>query len=182
MKNINFAKNIQVKDVVLEHSHIEKNRTILDNYTNDYYTNNFHFRDTVNWESGKPSDIIALGCSHTYGIGVPQDYNWPSIIKLKTNKSLANLGICGGRFGLPYLLLYSTYVTELTERSSNFNSLRIVFNSVLKLMRFGRIDMLLPSLVSSEITDLSTNLNKESIYSSENTFVTFVTDTLLNPY
>jgi len=95
MKNINFAKNIQVKDVVLEHSHIEKNRTILDNYTNEYYTNNFHFRDTVNWESGKPSDIIALGCSHTYGIGVPQDYNWPSIIKLKTNKSLANLGICG---------------------------------------------------------------------------------------
>jgi hypothetical protein len=95
MKNINFAKDIQVKDVVLQHSHLEENRTILDNYTNDYYINNFYFRDTDDWESGKPSDIIALGCSHTYGIGVPQDYNWPSIVKLKTNKSLANLGICG---------------------------------------------------------------------------------------
>ncbi len=95
MKNTNFAKNIQFKDVVLEHNHLEKNRTILDNYTNDYYINNFNFRDVVDWESGKPSDIVALGCSHTYGIGVPQGYNWPSIIKLKTNKSLANLGVCG---------------------------------------------------------------------------------------
>jgi hypothetical protein len=95
MKNINFAKDIQVKDIVLQRHHLEGNRTILDNYINDYYTNNFHFRDTDDWESGKPSDIVALGCSHTYGIGVPQDYNWPSIVKLKTNKSLANLGICG---------------------------------------------------------------------------------------
>jgi len=95
MKSIDFAKNIQVKDIVLQHSHLKNNRTILDNYTNDYYINNFNFRDNVDWEIGKPSEIIALGCSHTYGIGVPQEYNWPSILKSKTNKSLANLGICG---------------------------------------------------------------------------------------
>jgi hypothetical protein len=74
---------------------IISNKTDLDNNVNEYYVNNLLFRDKKDWVDGTPADIVALGCSHTYGIGVPQEYTWPSIIESKTQKVVANLGMCG---------------------------------------------------------------------------------------
>jgi hypothetical protein len=71
------------------------NKTIKDNNVNEYYLNNFKLRDMKDWENGNPSEIVALGCSNTYGFGVPQDCSWPSIVERITKKNVANLGICG---------------------------------------------------------------------------------------
>lgn len=71
------------------------NKTIKDNNVNEYYLNNFKLRDMKDWENGNPSEIVALGCSNTYGFGVPQDCSWPAIIERITKKNVANLGICG---------------------------------------------------------------------------------------
>ncbi len=86
-------------DYTFTHNHSfirpSNNKTTLDKEVNDYHINNFSFRDNKDWVSGEPADIVALGCSHTFGLGVPEEYSWPSIIKLKTNKTVANLGMTG---------------------------------------------------------------------------------------
>jgi hypothetical protein len=74
---------------------IINNKSYIDNNTNDYYFNSLSFRDKVEWQKGKPAEILALGCSHTFGVGVPQKYTWPSIVESITKKTVANLGICG---------------------------------------------------------------------------------------
>jgi hypothetical protein len=42
------------------------------------------------------SDIIALGCSITAGVGVQTKYSWPQIIKERTGMSVNHLGLLGG--------------------------------------------------------------------------------------
>jgi len=54
----------------------------------EYATNNFGFRDK-NWD--KVSEILAVGCSNTYGIGVPIEGSWPKILEKLTNKNVHNL-------------------------------------------------------------------------------------------
>jgi hypothetical protein len=93
--NLDFALKLHNKNMKLNDMDIVDNKTYLDNYTNQYHVNNFTFRDKKDWQPNKPSEIVTLGCSHTYGIGVPQEYTWPSIIETKTGKTVANLGICG---------------------------------------------------------------------------------------
>jgi len=39
---------------------------------------------------------IALGCSHTEGLGLPIEHVWPSLIEKKLNTPLLNLGLGGG--------------------------------------------------------------------------------------
>jgi hypothetical protein len=97
IKNINldFVLKLHNKFMKLNDMNVVDKKTTLDKNTNDYYINKLEFRDKKEWIFGNPADIIALGCSHTYGIGVPQEYNWPSIVESKTKKSVANLGICG---------------------------------------------------------------------------------------
>jgi hypothetical protein len=90
---INFAKNLH--NNIFDDLLITNNKTDIDNRINDYYLNNQNFRDKKEWVDGDPAEILALGCSNTYGLGIPQEYNWPSIIESKTRKTVANLGICG---------------------------------------------------------------------------------------
>ena len=42
------------------------------------------------------SDIIALGCSITAGVGVQTKYSWPQIIKERTGMSVNHIGLLGG--------------------------------------------------------------------------------------
>ncbi len=94
-QNIDFALKLHNQDMMVNNMGVVNNKTAVDKNVNDYYLNNFEFRDTRDWEVGKPSEIVALGCSHTYGVGVPQKYTWPSIVESKTEKTVSNLGICG---------------------------------------------------------------------------------------
>jgi hypothetical protein len=95
-EDIGFAKALNNKHTIFNSFlKIIDNKIDMDKNVNDYYINNLQFRDKVDWEKGKPAKIIALGCSNTYGIGVPQEYTWPSIVESITKKTVANLGTLG---------------------------------------------------------------------------------------
>jgi hypothetical protein len=58
---------------------------------NTYKINELGFRGEIN----KDSDIIAIGCSITFGIGIPELGRWTNILSSKNNKSVTNLGSPG---------------------------------------------------------------------------------------
>ena len=59
---------------------------------NSYTYNSLKFRSP---EFTDNPDIIAIGCSHTWGVGVPDDTPWPSVLSKLTGYSYANLGMPG---------------------------------------------------------------------------------------
>lgn len=58
---------------------------------NDYEINHLGFRGTIDPES----DILASGCSITFGIGVPENGRWTNFLSNSLNKSVTNLGSPG---------------------------------------------------------------------------------------
>jgi hypothetical protein len=54
----------------------------------EYKTNNFGFRDK-DWNGS--AEILAVGCSNTYGIGVPVEGTWPTIFQDMVKKEVRNL-------------------------------------------------------------------------------------------
>jgi hypothetical protein len=64
--------------------------TVIDN-DNDYEINELGLRGKLN----KDAEILALGCSYTFGVGVPEDGTWPSILGSEINKDVLNLGVAG---------------------------------------------------------------------------------------
>ena len=93
--NIEFAKHLYVQDIAPHNDSLINNKSHTDKNVNEYYLNSRNFRDKREWINGSPAEILALGCSNTYGLGVPQNYTWPSIVESRTGKTVANLGICG---------------------------------------------------------------------------------------
>ena len=67
--------------------HERKSGSVVDIHT-EYKTNNFGFRDE-DWDSS--ANILAAGCSNTYGLGVPVNGAWPRILESLTNKSVHNI-------------------------------------------------------------------------------------------
>jgi hypothetical protein len=59
---------------------------------NTYEINNLGFRGKVDMSA----DVLASGCSITFGIGVPEDGRWTNILGNKMNKNIMNLGNPGG--------------------------------------------------------------------------------------
>lgn len=55
---------------------------------NTYYINELGFRGEVY----KDCDLIALGCSITFGIGIPEYGRWTNILGNKLNKDVMNMG------------------------------------------------------------------------------------------
>lgn len=68
-----------------------------------YKMNDYGFRCDVNFgdlkEKAKDKKrILALGCSHTFGIGLPREMVWCEILSKKLNYELYNLGVPSGSF------------------------------------------------------------------------------------
>jgi hypothetical protein len=55
---------------------------------NTYDINGFGFRGQID----ENSDILASGCSITFGLGVPESGRWTNFLSNKANKSVMNLG------------------------------------------------------------------------------------------
>lgn len=73
----------------------------------EYSCNKQSFRST---EFCKNTELIVLGCSHTYGVGVPHNLTWPSFAKdLLGIKHVANLGLPGCSIARQIRFL-STYI------------------------------------------------------------------------
>jgi hypothetical protein len=62
----------------------------VDEY-NTYEINHFGLRGEID----ENSDVIASGCSITFGLGVPEEARWTNILSTKINKSVTNLGNLG---------------------------------------------------------------------------------------
>lgn len=72
----------------------------------DYSFNSHNFRSD---EFHEGTNILALGCSHTLGIGVPESLTWPSFVKELTGiDDVINLGKTGASVALQvgYLTTY----------------------------------------------------------------------------
>lgn len=72
----------------------DDNKKHYPNYINlknqEYSINSMGYRGKELGEH--PSDILVAGCSQTWGIGVPDGYIWPDILREKTNLSVDNIG------------------------------------------------------------------------------------------
>ena len=55
---------------------------------NTYEINSLGMRGTVDMDA----DVLASGCSITFGIGIPEDGRWTNLLSNKMNKSVMNLG------------------------------------------------------------------------------------------
>jgi len=71
-----------------------------------YHVNRYGFRGQWN---DHPT-ALALGCSHTFGIGLPEEDVWCSIVKRELNFELNNLGIPGS--GLDGVFRVARYYFE----------------------------------------------------------------------
>jgi hypothetical protein len=58
---------------------------------NDYKINRFGFRGEID----ENSDVLASGCSITFGLGVPESGRWTNFLGNRMNKSVMNLGSPG---------------------------------------------------------------------------------------
>lgn len=58
---------------------------------NTYEINKYGFRGEID----ENSDVIASGCSITFGIGVPEEARWTNILSNQINKNIINLGVEG---------------------------------------------------------------------------------------
>jgi hypothetical protein len=58
---------------------------------NEYKINELGFRGNLK----NNAEILAVGCSYTFGVGVPEDGTWPNLLGSEINKDILNLGIPG---------------------------------------------------------------------------------------
>ena len=78
-------------NVVLNKSNGESFLPTVDEH-NTYKINSLGLRGEVDLNA----DVLASGCSITFGIGIPEDGRWTNLLSNKMNKSIINLGNPGG--------------------------------------------------------------------------------------
>ncbi len=78
-------KSDQFKPIDLNYHPNDPNRTLFDLNSYGYRTKEFIENE----------DLLALGCSQTFGWGVDKDQTWPEIISNKFNISVTNLSLPG---------------------------------------------------------------------------------------
>lgn len=94
----NFTNNLEIgyyapgaTNVILNKSNGESFLPTVDEH-NTYKINSLGLRGEVDLDS----DVLASGCSITFGIGIPEDGRWTNLLSNKMNKSVMNLGNPGG--------------------------------------------------------------------------------------
>ena len=85
------------EELYLQNLKIPEKRKQLETFgwidTDIEYVNNSHgFRTD---EFLTKDNFVTVGCSLTYGIGLPQKYTWPSLLSEKLNLPVYNLGVPG---------------------------------------------------------------------------------------
>jgi hypothetical protein len=79
------------KNVILNKQNEQSFMPTVDEH-NTYKINSLGLRGEVDLDA----DVLASGCSITFGIGVPEDGRWTNLLSNKMNKSVMNLGNPGG--------------------------------------------------------------------------------------
>jgi hypothetical protein len=77
-----------------------------------YKLNRFGFRNQQSFDnikSSKKTRALALGCSHTFGLGMPNEDIWPTIVSEKLQWEIINLGMPGGSLDSVFRILYTWF-------------------------------------------------------------------------
>lgn len=91
--NINGSKHwFELNKHSLERVHIVPEDEQKNDPKNLYTYNSLNFRSPEFFED---PDILTIGCSHTWGVGVPDGTLWPAVLAKQLNLSYANLGVPG---------------------------------------------------------------------------------------
>jgi hypothetical protein len=104
----------------------------------DYTFNSHGFR--CKEFSDLPS-IVFLGCSHTMGVGIPQEYTFAEIVARETNLNCVNLGVSGSSIDTAYRMA----VHWLPKLNSKFCVLFPTDNSRVELFYLESIPLSLTS-------------------------------------
>lgn len=90
-----LLKNTLTRYININTTRFGQNRmnNILVDPKTEYSINNFGYRD-VDWI--EKAEILAVGCSNTWGYGVPVDGRWTNILGERINKEIRNLSFPGG--------------------------------------------------------------------------------------
>lgn len=93
-------RDLLLKNNIINNKHINtsmfgqpRTDNIIVDPETEYSLNNLGYRD-IDW-IGK-AEILAVGCSNTWGFGVPVDERWTNILGKKINKEIRNLSFPGG--------------------------------------------------------------------------------------
>ena len=86
-----FSKTLRPLFIPSSWSGQDRIKTHQDPY-NDYILNSYNYRSP---EFSEGTEILAAGCSQTFGIGVPENGTWPHFLSKLTGMSYANLSAPG---------------------------------------------------------------------------------------
>ena len=92
-ENINNILNYIKTPLITDCINLE-NKSPTDYIDIIYKYNNYGYRDE-DFIKNKPADLLTLGCSHTYGVGLPIEKTWPSLLSQDLNVTMHNLGVSG---------------------------------------------------------------------------------------
>ena len=123
--NPNKSKNRTYSNQWKDHDNLENYQEIIaagvdhtykaDDFYYDTNANGFRCDDFDTMDFTKKS-VIYLGCSHTFGMGLPEEHSWPTITHNKLQKenntiyNYINLGVAGA--GIDYYLHYLPYFAK----------------------------------------------------------------------
>lgn len=85
-----FVKSIFIPDVSVKNVHPEE-----DIFHVDYNHNSDGFRSPEFDKLNNEKKVLFLGCSHTYGVGLPEEYRFSNILSEKINYKFANISSPG---------------------------------------------------------------------------------------
>jgi hypothetical protein len=93
---------------------------------NKYSINSYGLRGK---EINSEIDILAVGCSFTFGVGVPDNGTWSSFLEEKTNKNVLNFGFTG--YSIPFL---SKKIIEFCSNYSKPKKIYCLFPELFRMM------------------------------------------------
>jgi hypothetical protein len=111
----------------------------------DYKNDSFGFRNSEFLEN---PDVVCLGCSMTYGSGVPKEQSWPTLLSENLNLTLSNYGIGGAStslismmyFGITRFVNPKYIVIYLPDHSREFLSYRDESGEVINFHGFSNFE------------------------------------------
>ena len=97
-KFLAYSPRFTPKDKIT-HSHTKVGKEIYQPDIYSYIFNSDNFRSI---ELNPATDIVALGCSHTFGVGLPVEYTWVQQLSYMVSKDIINISDSGA--GVQYLI------------------------------------------------------------------------------
>jgi hypothetical protein len=188
IKNINrlFLNEIREDKSLFAH----KAKSGSDIIEIEYQTNSLGYRDK---EFDGNSEILALGCSMTYGQGMQKEKVWTSILSQKLNMSLSSIASRGDstinqiikafyyfeKFGnpkiivavFPYFRIPTPYVEGKMEASNMFKKQNFKNNDYMPYVEYNEIDNFRFNEYAKAPYDPRIVLNEEFVFFYEKIFI-----------